>query len=196
MRKPNMTHESCDQDERISALADGELRGEEFAQVMTRLAESEQARRHWQAYHLVGDVLRSSELARTAAQDSDFVLRLRARLQAESTLRVTAAPSGVMSKVPLARGESANGQRWRWVAGLASLAALSVVGWQLVADLAAPAQAPQLAQFTAPLAGGAYMIRDPRLDQLLAAHQQVGGTSALQMPAGFLRNATFERPGR
>jgi sigma-E factor negative regulatory protein RseA len=36
------------------------------------------------------------------------------------------------------------------------------------------------------------MIRDPQLDALLAAHRQFGGTSALQMPAGFLRNATFE----
>ena len=40
------------------------------------------------------------------------------------------------------------------------------------------------------------MIRDPRLDELLAAHKQFGGTSALQMPAGFLRNATFEGGGR
>ena len=40
------------------------------------------------------------------------------------------------------------------------------------------------------------MIRDPRLDELLAAHKQFGGTSALQMPAGFLRNATFEAPAR
>ena len=31
---------------------------------------------------------------------------------------------------------------------------------------------------------------------LLAAHKQFGGTSALQMPAGFLRNATFEGGGR
>ena len=40
------------------------------------------------------------------------------------------------------------------------------------------------------------MIRDPRLDELMAAHKQFGGTSALQMPAGFLRNATFEGPAR
>ena len=39
------------------------------------------------------------------------------------------------------------------------------------------------------------MIRDPRLDELLAA-QQFGKTTALQMPAGFLRNATFEAPKR
>lgn len=35
------------------------------------------------------------------------------------------------------------------------------------------------------------MIRDPQLDALLAAHRQFGGASALQMPAGFLRNAAF-----
>jgi sigma-E factor negative regulatory protein RseA len=40
------------------------------------------------------------------------------------------------------------------------------------------------------------MIRDPRLDELLAAHKQFGGASALQQPAGFLRNATFQPAGR
>ena len=34
------------------------------------------------------------------------------------------------------------------------------------------------------------------IDALLAAHQQLGGHSAWQMPSGFLRNATFERPAR
>ena len=33
-------------------------------------------------------------------------------------------------------------------------------------------------------------------DELLAAHKQLGGNSALQMPAGFLRNATFEGNAR
>lgn len=36
------------------------------------------------------------------------------------------------------------------------------------------------------------MLRDPRLDELLAAHRQLGhSTTALQMPADFLRNASF-----
>jgi sigma-E factor negative regulatory protein RseA len=30
----------------------------------------------------------------------------------------------------------------------------------------------------------------------MAAHRQFGGTSALQMPTGFLRNATFEESAR
>jgi sigma-E factor negative regulatory protein RseA len=194
MREQNMAHMDCEQGEQVSALADGQLHDEAFVQAMALLADSEEARGHWQAYHLVGDVLRSTELVRTATQDADFVLRLRARLQAEAVPRVLAAPPGMLHPM---RGDSANDQRWRWAAGLAALATLSVVGWQLVADPAASALAPQLARATLPAAAEApHMIRDPRLDQLLAAHQQAGGTSALQMPAGFLRNATFERPAR
>jgi sigma-E factor negative regulatory protein RseA len=62
---------------------------------------------------------------------------------------------------------------------------------------------PQLAQVpvsteVSMVAGAeaAIMIRDPQLDALLVAHRQFGGTSALQMPAGFLRNATFEGAAR
>jgi sigma-E factor negative regulatory protein RseA len=40
------------------------------------------------------------------------------------------------------------------------------------------------------------MLRDARLDALMAAHKQFGGTSALQMPAGFISNATYETPAR
>ena len=45
-------------------------------------------------------------------------------------------------------------------------------------------------------AASGVMLRDPRLDELMAAHKQFGGTSALQMPSGFLRNATFDGPTR
>jgi sigma-E factor negative regulatory protein RseA len=40
------------------------------------------------------------------------------------------------------------------------------------------------------------MLRDPELDALLSAHRAMGGNSALQLPSGFLRNATFERPNQ
>jgi len=92
--------------------------------------------------------------------------------------------------------------RWKLVAGLASLATAMVVGWHLTSSDGKADGAPQLAQTNAPVPPVAVveatpaMIRDPRLDQLLAAHQQFGGTSALQMPAGFVRNATFEPPAR
>jgi len=79
----------------------------------------------------------------------------------------------------------------------------------VVASHSAPAPAAALAQANVPAQAVAtlaptrvyigngsaqVMLRDPRLDQLLEAHQQAGGAS--QMPSGFLRNATFDRPSR
>lgn len=90
--------------------------------------------------------------------------------------------------------------RWKMVAGFASLAAVSAIAWS-TAGLFAPAAGPQLAQqqpagaeqvLVASPQGT--MVRDARLEQMLAAHKQFGGTSALQVPSGFLRNATFETP--
>lgn len=92
------------------------------------------------------------------------------------------------------------------MAGFASLAAVAAIGWNSLSVLRSePLQGAQLAVTTPPAisaptelaqAGAPVMIRDPRLDELLAAHKQFGGASALQMPAGFLRNATFEAPER
>ena len=61
-----------------------------------------------------------------------------------------------------------------------------------------PAAAPAMAVATTSARPGdeAVMLRDPQLDELLAAHKQFAGSSALQSPAGFLRNATFEGPAR
>jgi len=39
--------------------------------------------------------------------------------------------------------------------------------------------------------GSEVILRDPRLDELLAAHRQFGSKASLQMPADFLRNASF-----
>ena len=99
---------------------------------------------------------------------------------------------------------------WGWL----SLAAVAAIGWSSLASLQGSdarglGRGGQLAQAERPAAapaapvvavadaeGQQVMIPDPRLDELLAAHKQFGSTSALQMPAGFLRNATFETPGR
>ena len=59
------------------------------------------------------------------------------------------------------------------------------------------AAGPQLARTEAPqqvlvMSDQGPMVRDARMMELLAEHKQFGGTSALQMPSGFLRNATFE----
>lgn len=179
----------------VSALVDGELQQAEFAEAMDVLETDPQARRCWRDYHLVGDILRQGSAALPGARDEAFVARLRTRLDQERSQPVLHAVAPVL----VADRPGANDAVWRWklVAGLCSVMAVAVLGWQLLVqrpDVSAP-QLASVAPASAPAETGV-MIRDPRLDQLIAAHQQQGGTSALQMPAGFLRNATFERPAR
>ncbi len=183
--------------ELVSALTDGELHGVEFTRALAVLASSPQAQADWHSYHLVGDVLRAGAGTAVGAHDAAFMARLRLRLQQEEA---PLQPGAGISQVVVQ--SSANDSVWRWklVAGLSSLAVVVVLGWQLTAPSQQAAQMAASGPPSVPVAqAGAeapVMIRDPRLDQLIAAHQQLGGTSALQMPAGFLRNATFERPSR
>ncbi len=183
--------------ELVSALADGELHGVEFTRALAVLASSPQAQADWHSYHLVGDVLRAGAGTAVGAHDAAFMARLRLRLQQENA---PVRPGAAITQVVVQ--SSANDSVWRWklVAGLSSLAVVAVLGWQLTAPSQQAAQMAVSGPPSVPVAqAGAeapVMIRDPRLDQLIAAHQQLGGTSALQMPAGFLRNATFERPSR
>ena len=123
-------------------------------------------------------------------------------------------------KVAQVRDPAANDAvfRWKLVAGLASLAAVMAVSWSVLetapAGMAPNAAVPQLA-LAQPAPEGAsavrsvaaassvavpltvntrqgVLIRDAELEALMAEHRQHGGVSALQMPAGFLRNATFD----
>lgn len=199
MEKDSMSQ--TDRAQLVSALADGELQGAEFVESLAILRESEEARASWHGYHLIGEVMRNGAAAAVGVRDEAFVARLRLRLD---EARARAVPPAVEVVVDRAQ-QGANDEVWRWklVAGLCSLVAVAVLAWQMVIPALQDA-APQLAgpvPSQAPAAAVAaaespVMLRDPRLDQLIAAHQQQGGTSALQMPAGFLRNATFERPAR
>ena len=67
----------------LSALVDGELDGDAAAAACAHWRDDAQARAEWHAYHLIGDVMRSEELAATAVDDSLFLQRLRVRLVAE-----------------------------------------------------------------------------------------------------------------
>ncbi len=218
------------QHEQLSALADGQLDDAAFEQAM-QFAHEEEGRASWQLYHLVGDVLRSPELAHHAADNGAFLQRLQQRLADEPALGRPVQASqqaAVPLQLPVVP-EAANASvfQWKMVAGLASMAAVVVVGWSSwsslqsvpggAAAMAVLSSAPVVASATAPVAappaltlaqantapasqpqlpGEQVMLRDPRLDELLAAHQQFGNTTALQMPARFLRNATFEAPAR
>lgn len=207
-------NENLSQREQLSALVDGQLDSEEWAPAL-QFASEDEGRSSWHLYHLVGDVLRSPELAHHAADSGEFLQRLQQRLAQEpvagrppqESLETVAAPA-----TPVREAANAPWFHWKMLAGVASMAVVAVVGWNSWGSLqqgpsssgvqlaAAPtAPAPVQAAPTVALAANApsqVMLRDPRLDELLAAHKQFGATSALQMPAGFLRNATFEAPAR
>jgi sigma-E factor negative regulatory protein RseA len=204
----------------LSALADGQLRGEAFARAVERVAQQPEALATWHTYHVVGDVLRSNDLA-FCADDAGFLARFQSRLAQEVPLVL---PISATNLIAIAAYESsanaifdaenvsedaaanAPSYRWKMVAGVASLLAVVAVGWNVAGGLGVPAPEAQLAH-AAPAAAALQtmasanaapqiMLRDARLDALMAAHRQFGGTSALQMPAGFISNATYETPAR
>ena len=216
----NIMKPSMQTSELMSALADGQLGREDVAAALQACQRDESAFASWNTYHLIGDVLRSpgrapAPVARGA--DLTFVSRLNQRLAQEP--RVGTQPRSVeldavrpakrtsARNVIHHRGPASNDGSFRWklVAGFASIAAVSAIAWN-ASGLLAPAPAPQLAQAPAPQLAQAPapqvvvaspqgpMVRDARLEELLAAHRQLGGTAALQAPSGFLRNATFETP--
>jgi sigma-E factor negative regulatory protein RseA len=196
--------DKMDKNEMISALADGQLRGEAFASTVQAVCTDRNALAAWHAYHLIGDVLRSGEAAH-AGPPQPFLDKLSARLAQEASPQPAVAP--IVVQPAWAGGKAANDgtMRWKMLAGVASMAAVAAVGWSVVGaggrgatvqpQLAAAQQQPEAGEVLARGQSG-LMIRDARLDELLAAHRQLGGASALQMPAGFVRNATFDGPAR
>jgi len=192
--------------ELISALADGELQDETLRRALQELEDAE-LQSTWDTYHAIGDVLRSPDLAATASS-ATFLGRLRPALAREAVgaaavegLRPVAAGSAAPS-AGAGRSAAANDRRWKIAAGLASVAAVLAVGWNVSGLGAGNAQQPQLAAAPATpaavLASGERnpMLRDARLDEFLAAHRQFGSATAIQMPTGSVRNAAFETPAR
>ena len=193
--------------ERLSALADGELDAEATAQACGHWRESDEARVSWHAYQVIGDVLRSDDLAGDAARDATFLKALRLRMQDEP---VVLAPQ---PSVSAAAGNVRSIRRRSWMAPSAVAAGfVAVVGVVMLtrgpAETPAVASLAQVAPVAAPIAAATAaspvvvlaeapalvangkLIRDARLDRYLAAHKQFAGSSALGVPSGYLRNAT------
>jgi len=198
--------------EQLSALVDGELEvGAGAALWRQDDAGGDELCSTWARYQLIGDALRGTpSQAADGARVAAIMQRVRQERLAASAAAVAPAPVVVMPH----RIEAANDAvfRWKMLAGFASLAAVVAVAWNMSGTGAAGAAAgPQLAQAPAQVAPAVVanaetaapvvvlgqqgpVLRDLRLEELMAAHRQVGGMSALQMPAGFLRNAAFDLP--
>ena len=195
----------------LSALADGELSGNEFDQMMLACERDPGLLGSWQEYHLIGDVLRSPDLS-LMGSSAEFLTRLQSRLAHETlyphvpaAVDISAQSAKPMVIAPLLMPhQSANDPvfRWKLVAGFASVVTVAVTVWMVtvqtgftgpqLAQSSLSSPSSQVSQPVLVASPQGSMLRDARLEELLAAHKQVAGNSALQMPSGFLRNATFE----
>jgi sigma-E factor negative regulatory protein RseA len=188
----------------MSALADGQAQGDDFAHAMADVGQNLQSVQSWHLYHVIGDVMRSDALAPTP-HELAFLDRLEAKLAAEPA-RIDVSSLSATRVAPMQMSANDASLRWKWLAGVSFSALVALVvagGWQWQNDkasqLAQKESLPDVTTSSTPVVateGQTVMVRDPELDALMAAHQQLGGHSAFQMPSGFLRNATFERPQR
>jgi len=179
--------------ELLSALADGELADTGLQDVF----QSNASYSDWNSYLVIGHALRggAGTSALTGA-DPAFLQRLNLRL-ADENIGLPVRPVSREGLMALPNQPAANEAvfRWKLVAGFASLSAALVVGWNFVgtpdASTAAQlSQSPAAEQVVVSSPQGP-TVRDARLEELMAAHKQLGGSS-LQVPSGFLRNAGFE----
>jgi sigma-E factor negative regulatory protein RseA len=190
---------SVDDHELLSALADGEVSASDAAALSGKLGKESDLLNRWNTYQVIGEALRKPGLI-IAGADPAFHERLSIRLSQESVASVqtlvVVSDDEIVTKTPV---QSANDRNFRWklAAGFASFSAVAAIAWAVFGTALPPAM-PQLA--TAPTAEQLLVdsprgpvLRDARLEELMAAHKQLGATSA-QMPSGFLRNATFETP--
>lgn len=200
-----MAQEPVDQESHkqlLSELADGELDRDGVRRACALWRDDPSLRNDWHSYHLIGDVLRSDDLAASPRHDEAFLSSLRTRLAAEP---VVLAPQELPAAAPVRR---------RWYAPVAVAAGfMAVAGVLVVTRLAAPVQdsaatalaaagpvqvltaAPDGAEPALPPSGEMQFIRDSRLDRYLAAHKQFGG-DALAVPGVSLRHAAVVVPDR
>lgn len=123
----------------------------------------------WHCYHLIGDVLRSPDLASAAPADSALLLALRARLATEPAIVAAAANQpgpGGQTVMPRTR------HHWTraWSAPVAAAAGFMVVAgvtWHLRTGPAGEAAPAPQAAASLP----SEEIRQARLDRYLHAHR-------------------------
>lgn len=120
--------------EEISALADGELDGQQVDVALAALRQ-EQGLADWDLYHRIGDVLRSDDMA--ISLSPGFSARMAARLEAEPTIIAPACAGNSSGSASTQRqpeqsmaqdGDAAMRPMKRWaVPGMAAAAAMAAV---------------------------------------------------------------------
>lgn len=197
--------------ERLSALADGELDPNAVARACATWQARGPAHATWHAYHLIGDVLRSEDLAGLPRRDYVCLDALREKLAHEPV--VFAPVTSVRSLATVGRVRKPWAALSAVAAGFGAVAAVLIVLREPAADSepradrsAGPGVSPVAANYSsagsrpgpAPQAlfVDGKLVRDARLDRYLEAHKHFSGVSALGVPSTFLRGETSDASNR
>jgi sigma-E factor negative regulatory protein RseA len=205
-----MNHPMSQEDRKqtLSALVDGEADSNDVERLCGAWREDVELRRTCHSYHLIGDVLRSTDLAHRPAHDALFLQAVRARLANEPVVMAPHRSPGSAQADVEGRRFTLPRSRRRWGVPAAFAAGFIVMGGFLVAArfavplgksdvtiAATPMPVPVAAASSAveqPEAPILYpdqeLIRDARLDRYLAAHKQYGSMSVVSVPGGVLRS--------
>lgn len=167
--------------EKISALMDGELEGQEAQQLLARLKQDEELVQDWHAFHVIGDALRGER-----ALSREFTQRLASRLTGEPTVL---APRPARTKQRFAAYA---------LSAAASMSAVALVGW--VAFLNNPLSQPEVASSpTSPPAAAAPSTQlasvpsEGEMNEYLIAHQEFSPSTAIQGLAPYIRGVSSTR---
>lgn len=196
--------------EEISALADGELSTARQTALLQELALAE-SRHAWDMYHLIGDVVRSDDMATNCSVGC--MEKLSARLALEPTYSLLVPISGTLMEADVVAPKIAHApqrprfaRQYRFVAGIAAGVAvvylgasylvgngMNGTGRDFITQLVAKNRSYQhpasesLAGVRSNSASQVVVLRDPRIDAYLMAHQQFA--PSLYSTAQFARSA-------
>jgi len=207
MGSVSMQSQGSSRGERLSAFVDGELFGEEHLNKFISELDHED-RASWSHYHLIGDALRSDDLAVSPATSSAFLASFSARLEQEPHVLAPAAMRAAGRLLALRR---------RFVPAFAVAAAAATLTWIVVPQLQGVpggagvaqvasiqshgdsvqrvAMAPVPAVTAQPVQDG-NIIRDASLDQYLEAHQQFAQQPVMPGSMPLIRTSAMTTQGQ
>lgn len=192
--------------EALSALVDGETTESGLIRTCRHWRHDERLRRDWHAYHLIGDVLRSEELADRCAADECFLQTLRSRLAQEPvvlapippTVEPVRDPSGAVIGLAQARPRQRTRlRRWGTPIGIAAgvmLVASAVMVTRpdspIASEVVAHASRPAMSEPALP--PDRQRTQAAQFDPYVSAHQQFQSATVIGPASSFLRSATYE----
>ncbi len=188
--------------EQISALLDSEL-GDAYIEVTLASLRRSEGRATWDVYHQIGDVLRSEDMAHELS--GGFTAGLLARLDEEPPILAPPKQGGAQ---PAQLQQAAAGSGFRRFAIPTAIAAAAVFAVVMVPQMTKKqdvVDAQQKVILPAPPGGNVVltsatattpttpadgaMLRDPRLEQYLLAHQRY--SPSWNSSAEYARSATY-----